>query len=156
VLLGGAPSLRLGAGGLLPAPPPPAECSWRSAAPGRAGWGLAPARRGGGGGRGLGGPGRTRCCWSAAARMRRRARSGPGLPRGRAHARRAIVMQLRAAVCGEPELGHGPGHGPGSAQCARGCYCVLHGSSASKSMTPRNEATAGCAQNVRSSFAAGP
>jgi hypothetical protein len=30
----------------------------------------------------------------------------------RAHARRAIVMQARAAVCGKPELGHGPGHRP--------------------------------------------
>jgi hypothetical protein len=46
----------------------------------------------------------------------------------------------------------------GNAQCARGCpgHSVLHGSSVSKSMKPRNEATAGCPQNVRSSFAAGP
>ncbi len=49
VPLGGAPSWRLGAGGLLPPPPspPPAECPWQWAAPGRAESELAPARRSG-------------------------------------------------------------------------------------------------------------
>ena len=161
VPLGGAPrpSWRLGACGLLPPPPgpgpPPTECSWQWAAPGRA--------DSGGAASGLGA--------QAAAQMPGRTHAGPGLPRGRAHARRAtgIVMQTRAAVRMKLELGlgRGPGaspfeasrgRGPGSAQFARGCpgHCVLHGSSVSKSMKPRNEATAEYAQNVRSSFAAGP
>ena len=121
--------------------------SWRPARPGRAGG----ARR----------------CWSAAAQMPGRARTGPGLPRGlcargrrKASVGRSLTLQ---GACALPRPGASPyepsrGRGPGSAQFAGGYpgHCVLHGSSVSKSMKPRNEATAGCAQNVRSSCAAGP
>ncbi len=117
-------------------------------------------------------PGRARgprCCWSAALC----AKAGPdtcraGLaarpgPCARGVHRNASKGRIPQEACAWPRPGASPkepsrGRGPGSAQCARGYpgHCVLHGSSVSKSMKPRNEATAGCAQNVRSSCAAGP
>ena len=71
-------------------------------------------------GAGTGAPGgRAAAAWAgpgglgAAGLLLRECRAGHVPGRAcRAHARRAIVMQLRAAVCKELELGRGPGHRP--------------------------------------------
>ncbi len=77
--------------------------------------------------------GGARRCWSAAAQMPGRARAGPGLPRLRANARRAIVVKARAAFRKKLELGRGPGHRPCKLAGAAGrVRCSLQGDARDK------------------------
>ena len=140
VLLGRAPSWRLGAGGLLPPPPspPPTERSWQWAAPGRADSEPSPARQRGRlpGGRGQGAPRGgsallVRCCANAGSGTLRAGLAAEPL-RCAGPSDSSEGRSLRRAGAW-PRTGASPfeasrdGRGPGSARFASGWHCVSHG-----------------------------